>query len=330
MSTLNLSDSEKQDSPISANQQKQTPGVPTRFWQQGISKPLEHVLAAEGKRLRSDLVEIVYRAAGGRGLAPLDLIDFVELMHNGSLVIDDIEDGSSERRGQQTLHEVVGTPLAINMGNWMYFSALEKLLDLPLSEKQMLESYSETIATIRRAHEGQALDLTANVIEMQGEEIFPTVRTISKLKTGGITALAAKLGAVVAGGDEDYQNAFYAFGMRLGTGLQMQNDIAELKDAVDFDILTDDLRNFRVTWPWAWASRVLNENELKEVQGLLKGGRTMKPLMVASKLMNATELMRQVAVNDELSMALVSLEQTKGDAPQELKMFIERVRNYDV
>ncbi|MCH2180234.1 MAG: polyprenyl synthetase family protein [Mariniblastus sp.] len=330
MSILNSSDSEKQDSPISGNPQQPTPGVPTRLWQQGIFKPMQHVLAAEGKRLRSDLVEIVYRAAGGRGSAPIDLIDFVELMHNGSLVIDDIEDGSNERRGQQTLHEVVGTPLAINMGNWMYFSALEKLLDLPVSEKQMLESYSETIATIRRAHEGQALDLTANVVEMQGEEILPTVRMISKLKTGGITALAAKLGAVVAGGDEGCQSAFYAFGMRLGTGLQMQNDIAELKDAVDFDILTDDLRNCRVTWPWAWASRVLKENELKDIQGLLKGGRTIKPHMVASKLMNAIELTSREAVADELSMALVNIEQTKGEAPKELKRFIERIKNYNV
>jgi len=227
--------------------------VPGRLWQAGIFQPLNHVWATDGKRLRAELIELSFRMAGGRGDAPLELIEFVELLHAGTLVIDDIEDGSNRRRGQPTLHEVVGTPLAINTGNWMYFSALEQLQDLPLPPEQAFGILTEAISTIRRGHEGQALDLTAKVVELDRRTIFPTVQAISRLKTGGITALAAKLGAALAGAGATRQRAFQAFGMQLGIGLQMQNDLAELRTGTRFGGRSDDLRNGRVTWPWAWA-----------------------------------------------------------------------------
>jgi geranylgeranyl pyrophosphate synthase len=192
--------------------------APYRFWQAGIFQPLHHVLATEGKRLRAELIELSYQIAGGSGHVPLELIEFVELLHAGTLVIDDIEDGSAVRRGQPTLHQIVGTPLAINTGNWMYFSALEKIQDLPLPPDRLMAVYQETISTIRRGHEGQALDLTAKIGQMDRSEVYPTVREISTLKTGGVTALAAKLGAALAGADPSCQRAFHAFGMHLGVG----------------------------------------------------------------------------------------------------------------
>src|SRR5512142_2931568 len=52
---------------------------------------------------------------------PAELIGIVEGLHLGSLIIDDIEDESSTRRGGPTLHRQIGVPNALNAGNWLYF-----------------------------------------------------------------------------------------------------------------------------------------------------------------------------------------------------------------
>jgi geranylgeranyl pyrophosphate synthase len=288
-------------------------------------------LARDGKRLRAELIELSYRIAGGKGDAPLDLIEFVELLHAGSLVIDDIEDGSTMRRGQLTLHEAVGTPLAINTGNWMYFSALEKLQDLPLPPEQLMSVLSESISTIRRGHEGQALDLAAKVAEMDRRTIYPTVRAITRLKTGGVTALAAKLGAALAGADRNRQRAFHAFGMQLGIGLQMQNDLVELKSGTQFGGRSDDLRNARVTWPWAWVSRLRSEREFVELQCLLLESSEENFQGVATKLLDSISTVADKSVRRKMNGAMVCLAGAVDPRSAEaLKKLAERIEAYHV
>ncbi len=84
------------------------------------------------------------------------------------------------------------------------------------------------------------------------EEVLPTAVTISRRKTGAFTALAAWLGAMAANADDACCDHLADFGMRLGTALQMQNDLVELRNMVAGGTRWDDLANARVTWPWAW------------------------------------------------------------------------------
>ena len=77
-----------------------------------------------GKRLRAILLEQAFAFAGGRGSAPAQIVDAVEMLHACSLVIDDFEDDSLIRRVQPALHRVIGPARAVNAGNWMYFRAL--------------------------------------------------------------------------------------------------------------------------------------------------------------------------------------------------------------
>ncbi|MFT5299688.1 MAG: geranylgeranyl pyrophosphate synthase [Mariniblastus sp.] len=303
--------------------------VPRRLWQAGIFDPLNHILQSEGKRLRADLVTLSYQLAGGLGAVPNDLIEFVELLHAGSLVIDDIEDESEMRRGQPTLHKVVGTPLAINTGNWMYFSALEKLQDLPLDSTQLCQVMGETITTIRRCHEGQALDLTAKVLEMDRLHIYPTVRAISRLKTGGVTALAAKLGAVLAGGNPSSQKAFHSFGMQLGIGIQMLNDFAELKSSSEFGGRSDDLRNARVTWPWAWLSRLRSERQFAELQCMLLETSQDNMHEVAATLLSSTSEICASSIQRKIKGAISCLKnELYPNSSSALNSFLNRIEGY--
>ncbi|WGL58585.1 polyprenyl synthetase family protein [Pigmentibacter sp. JX0631] len=127
-------------------------------------------MLAEGKRIRPLLCYWLFRnfSLENNSLVSLDIIEKnnkklldtvtqvaigIEILHCASLVIDDIEDGSSERRGKVSLHLLHGMPKALNAGNWMYFLALKQF---PAVSKSI------AIETLFDCHIGQAFDLSSN------------------------------------------------------------------------------------------------------------------------------------------------------------------------
>ncbi|MEM9588332.1 MAG: polyprenyl synthetase family protein [Planctomycetota bacterium] len=236
--------------------------VPHRLWEEALTGPSERFLTRFGKRIRAEMVNESFRMAGGQGDPPPQVAESIELLHAGSLIVDDIEDDSAQRRGHPTLHREIGVPLALNTGNWMYFRSLERLSDTRLDQQTSARMVRQLVRTARRCHEGQALDLAASVDRLQPTEIAPTARAISRLKTGGLTAVSAWLGATAARAGRVTRNALGRFGMNVGICLQMHNDLMELRRFSEGDQRCDDLRNARVTWPWAWASQSLSKIEL--------------------------------------------------------------------
>ena len=144
-----------------------------------------------GKRLRATLLEQAYAFGGGRCAAPALIVDAVELLHAGSLVIDDFEDDSLTRRGQPALHQVIGPARAVNAGNWMYFRALElaaAALDDPARSAALVGRF---ITVARQCHEGQAIDLATRIDEVTPRQAQVTALAISRWKTGRLASLAA-------------------------------------------------------------------------------------------------------------------------------------------
>lgn len=231
-----------------------------------LNDPANRFLEQTGKRTRATMVRESYLAAGGRGNAPEQIAEAIELLHAGSLIVDDIEDDSAKRREHATLHRDVGMPIALNVGNWMYFRSLERLGDAELSRRLIHAMLGRTIRTIRQCHEGQALDLGAAVDALPVTQIYSTARAISRLKTGGLTALCCWLGATAAGGNRLQRQALSRFGMAVGICLQMRNDLQEIHQFLGGQQRFDDLRNARVTWAWAWASKVASEQEVVTLQ----------------------------------------------------------------
>ena len=220
--------------------------------QRGLFQPASEFLGHRGKRFRAALVELSYRIGGGVAVFPRRLTDAIEMLHAGSLIIDDIEDDSELRRGEATLHRQVGLPLALNTGNWMYFRALESFAELRLGEVAGHRMLGIAIATIRECHEGQALDLAAKIYEVNRHDVFTIASGIGERKTGALTSLAARLGAIAAGATDDHEQALASFGCQLGNCLQMRNDLDELRQVGSGALRCDDMKNARVTWPWAW------------------------------------------------------------------------------
>lgn len=258
--------------PPDSKSREPKPTVPQRLWDEALNDPAEQFLSRCGKRIRAAIVNESFRLAGGDGDAPQQIAEAIELLHAGSLIVDDIEDDSAQRRGRPTLHREIGMPLALNTGNWMYFRSLEKLADAGIDAKSSHRMLVQVVRTVRRCHEGQALDLSAAVDLLQPSEIRPTALAISRLKTGGLTALSSWLGATAAGANRITRKALARFGMNVGVCLQMRNDLNELRRFLQGEQRFDDLRNARVTWPWAWAAKKLSKTEMCVLQHRLRHG----------------------------------------------------------
>jgi geranylgeranyl pyrophosphate synthase len=190
----------------------------------------------------------------------------VEILHAGSLIVDDIQDGSRQRRGRAALHHLIGLPLALNTGNWLYFWPLTLISNVGLPPAAELKLQHRIADTLRQCHEGQALDLSARISELHPSEIYGLVQVISERKTGSLMALAAVLGSVAAGADDQTIDALSQFGERLGVGLQMQNDLSELTGNAGPLKHPEDLLHGRVTWPWAWAAERLPAAQFDALQ----------------------------------------------------------------
>ncbi len=218
-----------------------------------MAGPVSEFLARPGKRFRGRLVSLAWTLAGRRDQPPPALPLSVELLHAGSLIVDDIQDGSVQRRGRATLHRQVGVPIALNAGNWLYFWPLTLLADLGLEPQIELSLHRLIAAAVRRCHEGQALDLTARIGDLYPAEVASVCRLVSEWKTGSLMGMAAAVGAVAGGASHTFVSAVTTFGERLGVALQMQNDLSELNGAAGPLKHPEDLIHGRVTWPWAWA-----------------------------------------------------------------------------
>ena len=224
------------------------------LWQRSLLGPANDFLQRPGKQLRARLCGAAWSLAGGDvGGPPPELPAIVELFHAGSLIVDDIEDGSPLRRGQQALHVRHGVPLALNTGNWLYFVALDLLGRLPLPAEVRLALYRAASTTLVRCHQGQALDLALSIGAVPAPQLADVVAMTTQLKTASLMELSATAGALAAGGARAVVAALGGFGGELGIALQMLDDLGGL-GAARRHKGREDLRLLRPTWPWAWLS----------------------------------------------------------------------------
>lgn len=173
-----------------------------------------------GKLLRPSLVLFSCEALGGKPQRALPLACALELIHNFSLVHDDIQDADEFRRGRPTTWRVFGVGQAINSGDALLVLALDVALsaDLP-AETKVLAQKALLSATLRMI-EGQALDLAAEGKPLSAEGYIEMARR----KTGALLGCALELGALAAG-RPDLRELSLALGEELGLAFQIRDDI---------------------------------------------------------------------------------------------------------
>lgn len=216
--------------------------------------PAREILARPGKHLRARLVEAGWQAAAPSRAPeppPTELGLAVEVLHAASLVVDDVEDDSSWRRGGPALHHRVGLPIALNTGTFLYFWPFALLRRIPLPADRELECTRRLSDTLLRGHAGQALDLGVVVDSLPASEVREVVAASTELKTGALVELALSLPAAARGATAATE-ALARCGRVLGIALQMLDDLGNLAAERAPEKFGEDLRHGRPTWPWAW------------------------------------------------------------------------------
>jgi geranylgeranyl pyrophosphate synthase len=231
-----------------------------RYWENSLFAPALDILRRPGKEFRSQILESSWQMAGGHtGGHPMELSFLVELLHMGSLIIDDIEDDSAMRRGQPALHRRYGVPVALNTGNWMYFLPLSMLPRLGFPDNMTLAMFKDVSDAVVLSHKGQALDLATHVSSVRQSDMPRVVANSTRLKTGALMRLAALLGARAARAEEERVALLGRMGADIGLGLQMLDDWSGIHAPARLHKGIEDVRHGRLTWPWAWLAEISDE-----------------------------------------------------------------------
>lgn len=196
---------------------------------QVLSKPIWEFLDRGGKRWRPALLLIIADALGARKEQVIDFVAICELVHNGTLVIDDIEDGSELRRGQPCLHLLYDIDLSINAGNALYFLPLLALKHRrdslpPATVIRAYELYSQEMINL---HFGQGFDIWWH--SGNKEPSIDEYLQMCAYKTGTLARLSSKLSALIAGASDKQIEAIGRFAESVGVGFQIQDDILNLE-----------------------------------------------------------------------------------------------------
>lgn len=256
---------------------EQEAALPRHYWQRALGAPLQDFLDRPSKMFRASMTEWAWNAAGGTGALPSAFPLAVEALHAGSLIIDDIEDDATERRGDTALHLRYGLAPALNAGNWLYFWPARLLAEAGLPPERELAALKKLGATQHRCHLGQGLDVALKVQDIHQEDMTQVAATKTTLKTGALMGLSAYFGALAAGLEHEHCDAFARFGENLGNVLQMLDDAGSISSDDRAEKAREDLVTGAPTWAWAWAAERLDSPDYKELVGLshdVQAGRT--------------------------------------------------------
>lgn len=188
-------------------------------------EPARELLKRGGKRWRPVLMLLSCELSGG-GESALPLTPLVEFPHNGSLVIDDIEDKSEWRRGEKAVHLIYGDDFAINAGNLLYYLPTYLIDNSNFTDSQKLLLYKYYSENMRRLHFGQGFDIlwhNKNTVPDPKE-----YEQMCRFKTGSLARMAAQLGVVAAKGASETTELLGSVCENMGVGFQIMDDVINL------------------------------------------------------------------------------------------------------
>jgi geranylgeranyl diphosphate synthase type I len=179
---------------------------------------------ATGKRVRPLLLALVAVACGEEWPRPASAGAAIELIHNFSLIHDDIQDNSEKRRGRATVWKKWGEPMAINAGDALFVIANQAMLDLTANypAETVIKAADVLQDACLNLTRGQFLDmLYEKRTDLTIEDYWATIEG----KTAGLIAACTEIGAILAGAAEATINQYRIFGRNLGLAFQIQDDI---------------------------------------------------------------------------------------------------------
>ena len=180
------------------------------------------VMSAKGKRIRPILTMLSCDALGGNVKQSIDVAIAIELLHNFTLVHDDIMDGDNLRHGQPTVHNKWDIGTAVLTGDSLLWLSLNILKNVKKDREKILLYF---IDAIKLVCEGQAYD---KMFESENRVSISEYEKMIRMKTGHMIGLCSHLGALCSGASHDVQNKMKDYGLEIGKAYQIQDDYLEI------------------------------------------------------------------------------------------------------
>jgi octaprenyl-diphosphate synthase len=206
-----------------------------------------YIIASGGKRLRPLLVVLAARAAGYRGEHHIDAAALIEFIHTATLLHDDVVDGSSMRRGQDTANEVWGNETSVLVGDFLYSRAFQMMAQMgSLPVMHIMADATNTIA------EGEVLQLlNAHDPETTEQRYLDVIYR----KTARLFEVGAEVAAILAGANDSLRRSLAQYGKHVGMAFQLIDDVLDYRGSPEArgKNLGDDLAEGKPTLPLIYA-----------------------------------------------------------------------------
>jgi len=288
-----------------------------------IDKAIQYIVESGGKRIRPILALLSCEAVGGEDEVAMQAAIAVELIHNASLLWDDVIDRDDLRRGKITVHKKWDKNIAILAGAMLTSKAIELISDQP----ELLDMFLKGIG---KMIEGQVLDITGNLessaklFDSKSEkEIFEILRSrfrqkafdgmewdesgesqliteftefeeerdyfeMISLKTSSLLKLATRIGAILGGGTAKEIDALAKYGFYLGLAFQIRDDLI----GITSDELTlgkpvgSDIRQGKLNLFTIFALRNLDNDALSDLLKIMKDNLTNSTIVKVRKILD--------------------------------------------
>ena len=230
-----------------------------------LNKTNESILSNSGKQLRPLLTLLFARACSGKTTeATIRYAAAAELLHNATLLHDDVADCSEKRRGVPTIMSLMGPSVAVLIGDYWLVRALDTILTDAPSDPSVLKIFSKTLSALA---EGELLQLQK---AQNGDTVEEDYLRIIYNKTASLFEAACLSAALSVDADEQKQQAAKDYSYALGIAFQIQDDILDYSgtDSVGKPLGVDVLEQ-KITIPLLGALTNVSEQEQARVRGLV-------------------------------------------------------------
>ena len=186
-----------------------------------LYEAMAHIPLAGGKRLRPVMAQLTCEMVGGNGKLSIPFAASLEIIHNFTLVHDDVMDDDDLRHGVAACHTVFGLPTAILAGDSLFAYAFEMIAESNVNDEIKSELVRHTAYTVRRIAEGQQMDINFEEEETVDPELY---LEMIRLKTSILFGSAAYGGALIGGKKVEEANELRQMAIWVGLGFQIWDD----------------------------------------------------------------------------------------------------------
>lgn len=295
-----------------------------------INTPFWDLLDRGGKRWRPILFLLIVKLFGKNPDKYLDLSCIFELIHNATLIVDDIEDKSEKRRGKKSVHLIYGDDIAINSANTLYYLPLLTLKNhKDINTEKLLKIYQTYIQEMVNLGIGQGTDIAwHNNLVANNSITINKYFQMCAFKTGCLARMSAKIAAIIGGASDTQVDILGRLGESLGVVFQIQDDILNITESELSKLkgFGEDITEGKKSLPVLIAMDLLPKSKSKRLADILKlHSKDPKIIKEAVDLINLAEGIEksQVKMRSLLDETLKEIEKNipKNEAKEQLLAF---------